>query len=210
MRPLAPDDPGGARGTAAGGIYDSVTGHTVSGAFLDWYTRHEGDYYLGSPLSEVVTENGMPAQWFDRGCCRDARLKVQLALLGEQLAARLRREHHACHQLGCPLRRVAFRQGCQPFPVDVATAPGPKRIEVSIAEQRLRAYEGETLILETFISTGLPPNDTETGRLGIRYKVLVEDMRGATDAEGNVVWVVGDGGRNRPAASPTASPTCPT
>ena len=92
-----------------------------------------------------------------------------------------------------------------------ATAPGPKRIEVSIADQRLRAYEGDTLVLETFVSTGLPPNDTETGRFRVRYKVLVEDMRGATDAEGNVVWVVGDGGKqHHPAASPTASPTCQT
>src|SRR5918998_5552948 len=62
MRPLAPDDPAVQEAIAAGGIFDSITGHTVSGAFLDWYTRHEGDYYLGSPLSEAVTENGMPAQ----------------------------------------------------------------------------------------------------------------------------------------------------
>ena len=81
-------------------------------------------------------------------------------------------------------------------------APGPKRIEVSIPEQRIRAYEGETLVLETFISTGLPPNDTETGRFRIRYKVLIEDMRGATDAEGNVVWVVGDGGKEPPGSIP--------
>ena len=78
---------------AAGGIYDSVTGHTVSGAFLDWYTRHEGDYYLGSPLSEVVTEDGMPAQWFDRGLLVETPEGVQLAPLGEQLADATRREH---------------------------------------------------------------------------------------------------------------------
>jgi lipoprotein-anchoring transpeptidase ErfK/SrfK len=82
-----------------------------------------------------------------------------------------------------------------PAPVGTSTGHGPKRIEVSIAEQLLRAYEGDTLVLETSVSTGLAPNGTETGRFRVRYKVLTEDMRGATDTEGNVVWVVGDGGQ---------------
>src|SRR3954447_3938364 len=43
MRPLAPDDPLVQEAIAAGGIYDDVTGHTVSGAFLDWSRLHEGD-----------------------------------------------------------------------------------------------------------------------------------------------------------------------
>ena len=39
MRPLAPDDPVVQEAIAAGGIYDDATGHTVSGAFLDWSTQ---------------------------------------------------------------------------------------------------------------------------------------------------------------------------
>src|SRR5215213_3754885 len=87
MLPLAPDDPVVQEAIAAGGIYDDVTGHTVSGAFLECSTRHEGDYYLGSPLSEEVAENGMPAQWFERGLLVETPEGVQLAHLGEQLAA---------------------------------------------------------------------------------------------------------------------------
>jgi hypothetical protein len=203
MRPLAPDDPVVQEATAAGGIYDSVTGHTVSGTFLDWYTRYEGDYYLGSPLSEVVTENGQPAQWFDRGLLVETPEGVQLAPLGEQLAARLGVSTSRVPPDGLPsYDESLFVKVANPFPVDVPSGPGPRRIEVSIAEQVLRAYEGETLILETFISTGLSPNDTETGRFRIRYKVPIEDMRGATDAEGNVVWVVGDGGKEPPGSIP--------
>jgi L,D-transpeptidase catalytic domain len=203
MLPLAPDDPVVQETIAAGGIYDSVTGHTVSGAFLDWSVRHEGDYYLGSPLSEVVTENGMPAQWFERGLLIETPEGVQLAPLGEQLAARFGVSTSRVPSAGVPAYDESlFVKVANPFPVDGATTPGPRRIEVSIADQRLRAYEGDTLILETFISTGLPPNDTETGRFRIRYKVLVEDMRGATDAEGNVVWVVGDGGKEPPGSIP--------
>lgn len=65
--PSPPDDPRVLATVAAGGFYDEATGHTVSGAFVAWYVAHEGDYYLGSPLSEVVVEDGMPAQRFEGG-----------------------------------------------------------------------------------------------------------------------------------------------
>jgi len=202
MRPLGPDDPVVQAVIADGGIYDSVSGHTVSGAFLDWYMRHEGDYYLGSPLSEVVTERGLPAQWFDGGLLVETPEGVQLAPLGEELAARLGVSTSRVPSAGLPGYDASlFVKVANPAPVDVPAAPGPKRIEVSIPEQLLRAYEGETLVLETPTEAPrLPPNDTETGRFRIRYKVPLEDMRGATDAEGNVVWVVGDGGKE-PAGS---------
>ena len=66
-----------------------------------------------------------------------------------------------------------------------------------------------TLVLETLRQHRAPPNDTETGRFRIRYKVPVEDMRGATDAEGNVVWVVGDGGEEPPGSIPYGVPDVP-
>ena len=88
-------------------------------------------------------------------------------------------------------------------------APGPKRIEVSIDQQHLWAYEGDTLVLETPVSTGIEPNHTEVGRFRVRYKVLTEDMRGATDAQGNVVWVVGDGGSAPPGSIPYGVPDVP-
>ena len=203
MLPLAPDDPAVQTALAAGGIYDPLTGHTITGAFLDWYGRHEGDYYLGSPLTEIVTEEGLPAQWFDGGLLIETAEGVQLAPLGERLAAKL----------GVSTARVPagdtprydeslFVAVPNPAPVEVAPGRGPKRIEVSIAEQTLRAYEGDTLVLQSYVSTGLPPNDTEIGRFRIRYKVPLEDMRGATDAAGNVVWVVGDGGKEPPGSIP--------
>ena len=105
----------------------------------------------------------MPAQWFDRGLLIETPEGVQLAPLGEQLAARLGVSTSArASQPGCPTTtsRSSSRLPT-PFPVDVRRPrPGPKRIEVSIADQRLRAYEGDTLVLETLVSTGVPPNRT--------------------------------------------------
>ena len=52
---------------AAGGFYDSVTGTRSPARSSTGTGATRGDYYLGSPLTEVVTENGLPAQWFERG-----------------------------------------------------------------------------------------------------------------------------------------------
>jgi hypothetical protein len=203
MLPLTPDDPAVQSALANGGIYDEVTGHTVSGVFLDWYQRHEGDFYLGSPLTEVVAEDGLPAQWFEGGLLIETAEGVHLAPIGERLAEKLGVSTERVPGGGIPsYDEDLFLTVPNPAPVATTTAQGPKRIEVSIAEQVVRAYEGETLVLETAISTGLPPNDTGTGRFRIRYKLPLEDMRGATDAEGNVVWVVGDGGEPPPGSIP--------
>jgi lipoprotein-anchoring transpeptidase ErfK/SrfK len=201
MQALAPDDPIVQNVLAAGGIYNEVTGHTISGAFLEWYQLHEGDYYLGSPLSEIVTEQGQPAQWFDGGLLIETENGVQLAPLGEKLAERFGVSTAPVPAGDVPsYNETLFINTPNPAPVGDSSGHGPKRIEVSIPEQTLRAYEGDTLVLQTYVSTGLDPNATETGRFRIRYKVPLEDMRGATDTEGSVVWVVGDGGKE-PAGS---------
>jgi lipoprotein-anchoring transpeptidase ErfK/SrfK len=209
MRSLPPDNPAVKEALAAGGSYDEATGHTITGAFLDWYKSHEGDYYLGSPLSEVVTEDGLPAQWFDGGLLIETPDGVQLAPLGEKLAARLGVSTARIPANGLPnYDESLFVTTPNPAPVVNEVVPGhtivsgPKHIDVSIDEQRIRVYQGDTLVLDSFVSTGLPPNTTETGRFRIRYKVLTEDMRGATNAEGDVVWVVGDGGSAPPGSIP--------
>jgi hypothetical protein len=210
VRPLAPDDPAVKDALAGGGAYDDTTGHTISGAFFDWYDQHEGDYYLGSPLSEVVTEDGLPAQWFDGGLLLQTPDGVQLAPLGERLAARLGVSTASVPANGAPdYDESLFATAPNPVADGVGSGHGPKRIVVSIAEQHLWAYDGDTLVLDTPVSTGIEPNHTEVGRFRVRYKVLSEDMRGATDTEGNVVWVVGDGGSAPPGSIPYGVPDVP-
>jgi hypothetical protein len=47
---------------------------------------------------------------------------------------------------------------------------GAKQIEISLAEQRLRAYEGQRLVLDTAISSGSASYPTPTGSYSIRSK----------------------------------------
>jgi lipoprotein-anchoring transpeptidase ErfK/SrfK len=210
MRFLAADDPAVQDVLANGGFYDSASGHTISGAFLDWYWTHEGDYYLGSPLSEPVQIGGQTAQWFDGGQLIETEDGVELAPLGEQLAGRFGVSTTPLPEYDLPVySETLFQTAPNPLPMAETDGHGPKRIEVSIDQQMLWAYEGDTLVLETPVSTGLAPNSTERGRWRVRYKVPTEDMRGATDPEGNVVWVVGDGGDAPPGSIPYGVPDVP-
>lgn len=51
-------------------------------------------------------------------------------------------------------------------------------IEVDLSEQKLRAWDGNTLFLESLVSTGLPWFPTPTGEFRIQYKVRATKMEG--------------------------------
>jgi lipoprotein-anchoring transpeptidase ErfK/SrfK len=55
-----------------------------------------------------------------------------------------------------------------------------KWIEVDLSEQRLKAWEGSSLFLETLISTGLPSTPTPKGEFRIWTKLRATRMRGGT------------------------------
>ena len=56
--------------------------------------------------------------------------------------------------------------------------PSEKWIEVDLSEQRLRAWDGGSLFLETLISTGLPWWPTPTGEFRIWVKLRATRMEG--------------------------------
>ena len=51
-------------------------------------------------------------------------------------------------------------------------------IEVDLSEQKLRAWEGNSLFLEALVSTGLPWFPTPKGEFRIQYKVRATKMEG--------------------------------
>ena len=171
-----------------GGIFVEATGHTISGPILAWYDFNEGAFYLGSPLSEPLAQPGETVQWFEGGLLRASDDGVALAPLATTMATRLGIETAPVRQDELPLYdELLFWTADNPNPLGDPYAPGAKWIEVSIGEQRLWAYQGETLISSTLVSTGLDPNPTEIGMFHIRLKYLQQDMRGFTNATGEVV-----------------------
>ena len=177
------------RAAAEGGIYADATGHTVTGEFLSWYQEHEGGLYLGNPISQPVRERGLTAQYFEGALLmRDDDDNVTVAPLAKELAGALGIDTSAAERGDLPpYDESLFLTHANPNPQGDPETPGRKWIEVSIAQQTLWAYQGETLISTTPVSTGLAPNLTETGLFHVRLKYPKQDMRGFQNSTGEVV-----------------------
>ena len=68
-----------------------------------------------------------------------------------------------------------------PAPVagpEPSAGAGERWIDIDLSDQTLTAFEGETAVRATLISTGIPRYPTPTGRFSIRIKYVVDDMAG--------------------------------
>lgn len=182
------------RAYAEGGIYSEVTGHTITREFLTWYQSHEGGFYLGNPISQPVRERGVTVQYFEGALLvRDDDGVVSVAPLAREMAESMAIDTSAVEQGNLPLyseERLVTKPN--PNPLGSLDAPGRKRIEISISQQSLWAYQGDTLIMQTLVSTGLSPNDTETGLFHVRLKYPKQDMAGFESSSGEVVGFAGE------------------
>jgi hypothetical protein len=187
-RPLNPAGKTAQTAIAGGGLYNEFSGHTVTGSWLAWYQSHEGWGYLGNPLSEPVREFGQTVQFFDGGKLVQAEDgSVDLAPLSPRLIAQIGIDTTPVDGAGLPVfDELLFWQADNPNPLGDPYAPGRKWIEVSISEQVLRAYQGGTLISQSYVSTGIEPNHTEQGVFHVRYKLPETDMAGITNSKGEV------------------------
>jgi hypothetical protein len=187
--PLSADSRAVQRAQAEGGIYADATGHTVTREFLDWYQANEGGFYLGDPISQPVRERGVTVQYFEGALlARDDEGEVTVAPLAKQLAGTLNIDTSPVSRGDLPLYdERMFLTSANPNPQGDPETPGRKWIEVSIGQQTLWAYQGNTLIATSLVSTGLPPNLTEIGLFHVRLKYPKQDMRGFQNSTGEVV-----------------------
>jgi len=189
-----------------GGQYVSDSGHTISGDFLKWYNLNEGQFYLGNPISQPLSERGMTVQYFDGALLmEDQRGDMYLAPLAKELAPELGIDTKRVSQGDLPTYSEALFQniGIQPSQDDLANAgqdgtdylqiigdlntPGRHWIEVSLSKQQLWAYQGDTAVMTTLVSTGLEPNVTAPGLFHVRYKFSMQTMDGFINDTGEVV-----------------------
>ncbi|MBX3071555.1 MAG: L,D-transpeptidase [Thermomicrobiales bacterium] len=185
-------DPSGVTASAAinaGGTWSETTGHTISGAFYDWYVTHEGYYYLGEPISQPVRERGLTIQYFQGAILMEhPETGVRLAPLGSEMAGHLGIDLTPASSSGLPVYDESlFYTVANPNPLGDLYAPGKRSIHISISQQLLTAYQGDTIVTQTLVSTGLAPNNTERGHFHVRYKLKKQDMAGTVDSSGAVV-----------------------
>ncbi|MCC6792387.1 MAG: L,D-transpeptidase [Thermomicrobiales bacterium] len=171
--------------------YVAETGHSVQHGFKSWWEASGEAAYLGNPLTEEYQLKGVTYQIFERGQLAWSQGKDPWSVpLGPALA----------QKYGVSTAPVA--QGDLPvYSEDLFVKPGPKAgnggerwIEVSIGSQYLWAWEGDVVVLETYVSTGRPGFDTPNGTFYVNTKLESQTMEGVLGGEyynvPDVPWVM--------------------
>jgi lipoprotein-anchoring transpeptidase ErfK/SrfK len=77
---------------------------------------------------------------------------------------------------------------------DVAAGSGELWFDVNLSTQYMRVFRGNTVIMQTYVSTGRPGFDTPTGTFYINRKLPTRTMTGVLGGEyyyvPNVPWVM--------------------
>jgi len=168
--------------------YVAESKHTVWGGFRAWWEANGEAGFLGNPLSEEYTLDGVAYQVFERGMLSwNETDGIRLVPLGQVLADKYQLPQEPVAQGDVPTYSEDLF--VPPPPVratDVGPGPVPgaaKSIVVSISQQLLWAYEGDTIVTSSLVSTGKPGFETPTGRFSISKKVEMQDMEGLIGGE---------------------------
>jgi lipoprotein-anchoring transpeptidase ErfK/SrfK len=78
----------------------------------------------------------------------------------------------------------------------VAAPTGARWIDIDLTEQRLTAYQGDTAVFSTLVSTGTSQHPTPVGEFDVRTKIDSQTMSGADYYLPNVQYVMYFAGAN--------------
>jgi hypothetical protein len=175
--------------------YFPETGHRLSFGFKTYWEQHGALRINGYPISEEFQENGFTVQYFERVRYewhpehRGTQYEILLGHLGSD-AARLNGVDTS------PVGRGANVKDYHPSLWAVPKPPAPpantvtppagapkisgKWIEVNLSTQTLRAWNGNTLVYTTPVSTGKAATPTPAGTFQVFSKILDHPMSGGT------------------------------
>ena len=176
------------KGAARKGRLFPETGYTVSGEFLQFWTKRGGLADFGYPLSESFVEKQPDGserlvQWFER-----ARLEYHIENVHPFFIERAKANGTSVLTLyevlmGQIGREIAIQHeiSVAPFPrragvPDWSPALWPQRIDVDLTKQRITAYEGDLQVFSAGVSTGKNGFETPPGTYYVYAKLLYDDM----------------------------------
>ncbi|MGH2559977.1 MAG: L,D-transpeptidase, partial [Thermomicrobiales bacterium] len=162
------------------------TGHSVRFGFKQLWEATGEAAYLGNPLTEEYTLDEMTYQVFERGqLAWKQGSDPWIVPLGQTLAKRYKLETAPQPQGDIPIYSEELFIAPVITPKDGPPPPPgyTKAIVVSISQQSLWAYEGDEVVLSTFVSTGKEGFDTPTGLYFVNAKLPVQDMEGVIGGE---------------------------
>jgi lipoprotein-anchoring transpeptidase ErfK/SrfK len=168
--------------------YVAETGHSVQNGFKAFWEASGEAAYLGNPLTEEYALNGMTYQVFERGQLAWQQDKDPwIVPLGPVLTKKYAVSTDPAPQGDLPI-----------YSEDLFVAPkgkgGERWIEVSLSGQYLWGWEGDTVVLETYVSTGREGFETPEGTFYINSKLESQTMAGVIGGEEynvpDVPWVM--------------------
>lgn len=166
-------------------VYVEETQHTISGGFLDFWHKTGDTAYLGNPLTQEYTLDGVTYQVFERGQVSWEKGRgVRLEPVGKKLAEKYGLDTQPVAQGNIPTySEDLFIPPPPPEPEPVQVASGEIWIDVNLSTQYMTVYQGNTVVLETYVSTGRPGFDTPPGTFYINTMLPEQDMEGVIGGE---------------------------
>ena len=185
-RAWAPIDSAAVRPDSASWRWVAETGHGVAGDFKAFWEATGEAGYLGNPLTEPYKINGVTYQVFERGkLAQRAGEAPAVVPVGELMVERLGLAAAPAPQGELP----AYSEELF-VPPPTATVSGvpadpnaEKWVKISITLQYLWAYQGDQVLWQGYVSTGLAKFATPTGSFRIINKIPVQDMEGVIGGE---------------------------
>ncbi len=170
--------------------YIADTRHTVQNGFKDFWDNTGGTDYLGNPISEEWSVNGISYQVFERGKLSWTSADgVTMMPVGSILAKQYNLDTTGTPTSDYPTySEDLFVPPPTPTPevadtLPVNAASNDLWIDVNLSEQYLIVYTASTDLAETYVSTGRPGFDTPTGTFYINSMLDSQTMEGVLGGE---------------------------
>ena len=184
-------------------LYVEETQHTISTGFLSYWNNSGGDSFLGNPLTEEYDLDGVIYQVFERGQLEyTPENGVRMVPVGKVLAEKYNLSTEPMAQGNLPAYDEAlFIPPPEPTPEPTAeiagipeAATGEVWIDISLTYEYMTVYQGTTVLLETYISSGKPGFETPPGTFYINTMLEEQTMEGVIGGEyynvPSVPWVM--------------------
>lgn len=177
-------------GASDGCTFYSETNHRLCNGFRTYWEDNGGLWMFGYPLSEEFTEDGRVVQYFERA--RFEWHPENAGTIYEVLLGRLGADAATADRVvQTPIAQPGDVPGYSP---DLWSVPDPEPdepdvwlpagaptydaywIDINLSQQYMTAYEYDTPILGTYISSGTWDYPTPTGYFSIFSKLRYDDM----------------------------------
>ncbi len=165
-----------------------ATQHSVAGGFRAFWENTGEDAYLGNPLTEEYMSDGDTYQVFERGqLAWTAEDEVHMIPVGQVLADKYGLDQSPVGQGDLPTySEDLFIPPPPPEPAiggGYVAGAGEVWVDINLSAQYMMIFQGDTMIGDTYISSGRPGFDTPTGTFFVQAKYEADDMEGVLGGE---------------------------